>query len=61
MTENDRCALLRPALARGDYVVPATLMVESHRSLRDDFEVSTTALDRLVAGLCATPGVFGAR
>ena len=36
-------------------------MVESHRSLRDDFEVSTTALDELVDRLCATPGVFGAR
>jgi galactokinase len=36
-------------------------MVESHRSLRDDFEVSTPALDGLVDRLLATPGVIGAR
>jgi galactokinase len=36
-------------------------MGESHRSLRDDFAVSTAALDRLVERLGAAPGVFGAR
>ena len=36
-------------------------MVASHASLRDDFEVSTPALDPLVERLAATPGVFGAR
>jgi galactokinase len=37
------------------------LMHESHRSLRDDFAVSTAALDDLVARLVKTPGVYGAR
>lgn len=37
------------------------LMNASHASLRDDYEVSVTALDKLVAILQATPGVFGAR
>src|SRR3546814_11067521 len=36
-------------------------MDESHVSLRDDFEVSTPALDQLVTRLRATPGVHGAR
>ena len=37
------------------------LMNASHASLRDDYEVSVPALDRLVAILQATDGVFGAR
>jgi galactokinase len=36
-------------------------MGESHASLRDDLQVSTPALDALVAELTATPGVYGAR
>jgi galactokinase len=49
------------ALRAGDPTTAGALMVESHRSLRDDFEVSTAALDRLVDRLTATPGVWGAR
>lgn len=37
------------------------LMNASHTSLRDDYEVSVPALDRLVDILQNTPGVFGAR
>lgn len=37
------------------------LMNDSHASLRDDYEVSTPELDRLVALLQAQPGVYGAR
>jgi galactokinase len=36
-------------------------MIESHRSLADDFETSTPTMDRAVADLVASPGVFGAR
>ena len=36
-------------------------MVASHASLRDDFAVSTPALDELVQALTARPGVHGAR
>jgi galactokinase len=38
-----------------------TLMNASHASLRDDYEVSTPELDRLVALLQAHPDVYGAR
>ena len=37
------------------------LMNASHASLRDDFQVSVPALDRLVALLQAHPEVYGAR
>ena len=37
------------------------LMNASHASLRDDFEVSVPALDRLVALLQSDADVFGAR
>jgi galactokinase len=37
------------------------LMNASHRSLRDDYAVSTPELDALVDAAQATPGVFGAR
>ncbi len=37
------------------------LMNASHASLRDDYEVSTPGIDRLVAGLQAHPAVHGAR
>ncbi len=37
------------------------LMDESHRSLRDDFEVSTTRLDLMVEIARQTDGCFGAR
>jgi galactokinase len=36
-------------------------MIASHRSLAEEFEVSTPALDALVEELLATPGVLGAR
>ncbi len=37
------------------------LMNESHQSLRDDYEVSSPALDALVNSLLRAPGVHGAR
>ena len=49
------------ALERGDLAGCGALMDASHASLRDDYEVSTHALDELVARLRATPGVHGAR
>lgn len=61
VTENARVRAFSEALRDGDLVHAGALMVESHASLRDDFEVSTPELDALVARLVATPGVFGAR
>jgi galactokinase len=61
VTENQRVGAAVAALAAGDGPKVGRLMVASHASLRDDFEVSTPALDRLVARLVAVPGVLGAR
>jgi galactokinase len=61
VTENGRVLAFVDCLRSGDLAGAGALMAESHRSLRDDFEVSTPALDALVARLAATPGVFGAR
>ncbi len=61
VTENARVRRAADALAAGDLGLMGRLMVESHRSLREDFEVSTHALDHLVTRLLQTPGVYGAR
>jgi galactokinase len=60
-TECDRVRAFADALHRGDLRTAGALMVASHESLRDDFEVSTSRLDELVEDLCARPGVHGAR
>lgn len=61
VTENRRVREFGARLAEGDLPGAGELMSESHRSLRDDFEVSTPVLDALVSELLATPGVLGAR
>ncbi len=61
VTENGRVLAFVEARRQGDARLAGELMVASHRSLRDDFEVSTPVLDALVERLCAEPGVFGAR
>jgi galactokinase len=61
VTENARVLACADALRAGDLRTAGALMVESHRSLRDDFRVSTEVLDALVDRLVATPGVHGAR
>lgn len=61
VTENGRVLAFADALARGDLAAAGRLMVESHESLRDDFEVSIPELDDLVARFLGTPGVYGAR
>lgn len=61
VTENARTLAAAGALRAGDAVAAGRLMVESHHSLRDDFEVSTPGLDVLVDRLLSTPGVLGAR
>jgi galactokinase len=59
--ENARVRAAAAALRDGDVETVGRLLVESHHSLRDDFEVSTPALDAVVDRLVATPGVLGAR
>lgn len=61
VTECDRVRWFVEALRSGDLAEAGRLMLASHRSLADDFEVSTPALDQLVADLAVRPGVHGAR
>ncbi|HUQ39094.1 MAG TPA: galactokinase [Acidimicrobiales bacterium] len=61
VTENGRVRDFAAALVAGDHSAAGALMVASHASLRDDFEVSTPVLDALVDDLVATSGVHGAR
>jgi len=61
VTENRRVRDAVAALDAGDVVAVGALMRESHASLRDDYEVSSRALDDLVARLDDTPGVLGCR
>src|SRR5690606_34117854 len=61
VTENRRVLDFVAACEAGDLAALGPLLAASHASLRDDFEVSTPALDQLVDRLAATPGVLGAR
>jgi galactokinase len=60
-TECERVRQAAIALQSNDPIHVGQLMIESHASLRDDFDVSTSVLDQLVDQLVALPGVFGAR
>jgi galactokinase len=59
--ENARVPAFVTALRSGDAAACGRLLDESHRSLRDDFAVSTPEIDTLVALLRGQPGVYGAR
>ena len=59
--ENERTQLAADALDRRDYAEMGRLMVESHRFLRDDYEVSCPELDTLVELATAHDAVFGSR
>ncbi len=61
VSENARVDDFAAALAAGDRRALGELMAASHASMRDDFEVSTRAIDDLIEVLSATPGVIGAR
>jgi galactokinase len=61
ITENDRTLRAAKALAAGEQQLLGQLMSESHRSLRDDYEVSCRELDVLVELAEAHAGVLGAR
>jgi galactokinase len=61
VSENARVLAAVDALRRGDLEAVADLMAASHRSLRDDFEVSCPELDLLVDLAAQVRGVSGAR
>ena len=60
-SECDRVRSFAAALVDGDLAAAGRLMTASHRSLAEDFEVSTPTLDSLVDWLVTQPGVCGAR
>jgi len=61
VTENERVRTASDALEAGDAAGVGALMVESHASLRDEYEVSCTELDEIVDLAMSVPGVYGAR
>lgn len=61
ITENTRTLKAATALTRQDLTTFGKLMYESHRSLRDDYEVSCAELDLMVELATQAEGVYGAR
>ncbi len=61
ITENQRVLKTIDAMKKNDLKLIGLLMTESHRSLRDNFEVSCEELDAFVYVANGTSGVFGAR
>ena len=59
--ENARVLAAAEALEQRDLNQFGVLMAESHRSLRDDYEVSSTELDLMVEFARRIEGVYGAR
>ena len=61
ITENERVLRTAEALQNGAIEKLGQLMVDSHRSLRQDYEVSCSELDTLVEIAARQRGVLGAR
>jgi galactokinase len=61
ITENKRTLQAVKAMQRGEAGTLGTLMNASHESLRDDFEVSSDALNAIVECARRQPGCCGAR
>jgi galactokinase len=61
ITENARVITAAAALEAGDLSLFGKLMHDSHKSLRDDYEVSCAELDIMVGLAAKVDGVYGAR
>jgi galactokinase len=61
VSENDRVKKAARALETGDVAAFGQFMADSHRSLCDDYEVSTPELDLMVELASGQAGVYGAR
>jgi galactokinase len=61
VTENARVLATVAALGIDDLAEVGRLLLASHASMRDDFEVSTPAVDALVEAARSVHGVYGAR
>lgn len=59
--ENARTLATVDALKKKDYKAVGEFMIQSHNSLRDDYEVSCEELDTLVELALQVPGVYGSR
>lgn len=60
ISEHDRTVRATACLKKGDITEFGALMTQSHISMRDDFEISLPAIDRLVAD-AVNFGALGAR
>ena len=61
VSENTRVLAFVDALERVDLIAIGALMADSHRSLRDDYEVSCAELDAMVEIASGAPGLLGTR
>jgi galactokinase len=61
ISENERVIRAAERFRAGDLEGVGQLMRESHRSLRDDYEVSCRELDLMVEAAEGLPGYFGGR
>lgn len=61
LTENARTLAAVAALEAGELERVGQLMIASHESLREEYEVSCPELDLLVEIALSCPGVYGAR
>jgi len=61
VSENARVLSFAAAMSSFDFGLAGEIMLEGHRSLAENFDVSTPAMDRAVREIAETPGVYGAR
>ena len=61
ISENERVMQTVEALQSGDMAAVGRCMTESHRSLKEDYEVSSFELDAMVDAARMQPGMIGAR
>jgi len=61
VTENNRVLDFQKAMREGALKRAGYLLLASHASLRDDYEVSCRELDAMVNALMSVDGVYGAR
>jgi len=61
VSENLRTRQAAEAVRHGDLPLIGRLMADSHRSLRDDYDVSCPELDLMVDLACSDPDVIGTR
>jgi len=61
ISENERTLAAADALKANDLIAFGQLMNESHRSMRDDFEITTPEIDTLTSIMQSVPNVYGAR